>query len=182
MTSEHQYFWSKWYNSTFTWWRLQRIKKVWHPIVYFPSLPDYDRLLNQPPESILLFLTHRFVLVNSHWLRPARKSQFSLVFAKLVALVRLTAIRRTSSEVTLQYTLDVQGMLVCLLSVYVLATSRWVPTCDSAHSWRLYSAASQEHQATSTSTFYPTQSHYPETQSTSPCPIIIIPRTRLGSR
>ena len=55
-------------------------------------------------------------------------------------------------------------LFVCLLVFYVIATSkimsRWVPICDSAHSWRLYSAASLGHQATGTMTCYPTQSHY----------------------
>ena len=34
-----------------------------------------------------------------------------------------------------------------------------VPTCDSAHWWWLYSAASLEHQAASIMTCYPNQSH-----------------------
>ena len=61
----------------------------------------------------------------------------------------------------------------CLLLFYVLATSvvisGRVQTCDSAHSWQLYSAALLRDQATSTMTWYPTQSHYPDTQLTSPC-------------
>ena len=51
----------------------------------------------------------------------------------------------------------------------------------SAHSWRLYSAVSQEHQTTSTMTCYPTQSPYPDTEPTSPCPILIMTSIRLGS-
>ena len=51
-------------------------------------------------------------------------------------------------------------------------------TCDSVHSWQLYSAASLEHQATSTITYYPTQSHYPDT---GPCPTLIMPSARLGT-
>ena len=43
-----------------------------------------------------------------------------------------------------------------------------VPTsCDSAHSWRLHSAATLEDQVTSTMT---TPSHYPDTETTSPWP------------
>ena len=46
-------------------------------------------------------------------------------------------------------------MVVCLLWLYVLAMSKvisgWVPTCDSWHSWRLYSAAPLGNQAASTS-------------------------------
>ena len=51
---------------------------------------------------------------------------------------------------------------VCLWLLYVRATckviSGQVPTCDSAHSLWLYSAASLGHQATSTMTCFPTQS------------------------
>ena len=51
--------------------------------------------------------------------------------------------------------------------LYVLATSkvifkvrsRWLLTCDSVHSWRLYSAAPLGNQAFSTMMWYPTQSH-----------------------
>ena len=56
-----------------------------------------------------------------------------------------------------------------------------VPTCHCAHSWQLYSAASLGHQAASTMTCYLTQLHYPDTESTSPFPIIIMLSTRLGS-
>ena len=55
--------------------------------------------------------------------------------------------------------LAVNLMDVCLLS-YVLATSKVisgrVSTCDSVHSWQLYSAAWLGDQATSTMTWYPT--------------------------
>ena len=54
-----------------------------------------------------------------------------------------------------------------------------VPTCDSAHSLWLYSTASLGHKATMTC--YPTQSHYPDTEPTSPCPILIMPSAWLGS-
>ena len=57
----------------------------------------------------------------------------------------------------------------------------WVPTCDSAHSWGLNSAASQEHQIPSTMTCYPPQSHYPETDPISPCPTLIMSSSRLGN-
>ena len=53
-------------------------------------------------------------------------------------------------------------MIVCLLFFYVLATSKVISgrvlTCDSAHSWELYSAASVGNQATSTMIRFPTQS------------------------
>ena len=74
---------------------------------------------------------------------------------------------------------------VCLFLFYILATSEvisgWVPTCDSAHSWWLHSAASLGHQTAGTRTCYPTQSHYPDTEPTGPCPILIMPSARLGS-
>ena len=48
---------------------------------------------------------------------------------------------------------------VFVLLFYVLATSKvisgWVPPCDNAHSWQLYSAASLGHQAAGTITCYP---------------------------
>ena len=68
------------------------------------------------------------------------------------------------------------------LLFYVLATSKvisgGVPTCDSVHSWQLYSAASL---ATGSITYYPTQSHYPDTERTNLCPILIMLSDRLGS-
>ena len=82
-----------------------------------------------------------------------------------------------------EYHINVTNL--CLLLFYVLATSKiiswWVPTCDSAHSWQLYSAASLGHQAASTITWYHTQSYYPDTESTSRCTILIMPSTMLGS-
>ena len=73
---------------------------------------------------------------------------------------------------------------VCLLS-YVLATckviSEGVSTCDSVHSWWLYSADPLGEQATSTMTWCPTQSHYLDTEPTSPCTILLKLSTRLWS-
>ena len=51
----------------------------------------------------------------------------------------------------------------------------------TAHIWWLYSAAQPGNQATSTTTQYLTQSHYPDTELTSPCSIIVMPSTKLGS-
>ena len=49
---------------------------------------------------------------------------------------------------------------------YILATSKvilgWALTCDSAHSWWLYSTAPLGNQATDTMNWYPTRSYYPE--------------------
>ena len=73
---------------------------------------------------------------------------------------------------------------VCLL-FYVLETSMVISgrvlTSDSAHSWWLYRAAALGHQAAGTVTCYPTQSHYPTTEQTSPCPMLIMPSAGLGS-
>ena len=56
-----------------------------------------------------------------------------------------------------------------LLLFSVLATSEvisgWIPSCDSAHSWWLYSAASLGHQATGTMTCYLTLSWHWANQS-----------------
>ena len=44
------------------------------------------------------------------------------------------------------------------LELYILTTSKvisgWVPTCDSAHLWRLYNTALPENQAAGTMTWY----------------------------
>ena len=64
------------------------------------------------------------------------------------------------------------------IEFYDLATSKAisgrVPTCDDADSFSLFSAAPQGNQATSTITQYPTQSHYPDTDITNPCPMLLI--------
>ena len=68
---------------------------------------------------------------------------------------------------------------------YVLATSRIiigvVLICDNVQSWRLSSIAPLGNQAAGTMTQYPTQSHYPNTELPSPCLILLMPSTRLGS-
>ena len=72
-----------------------------------------------------------------------------------------------------------------LLKVYILATSKFisgqVPTCDSAHSWLRYSTTALGDQAASTMNWYHTQWHYPDTESTSHCPVLIMPSAWLGS-
>ena len=55
-------------------------------------------------------------------------------------------------------------------------TSGWAQTSDSAHSGRLYSAA-----LTSVPALTLSHSHYPDTESASPCPILIILSAWLGS-
>ena len=71
---------------------------------------------------------------------------------------------------------------VCCL-FYILATSkvisRWVPLCGSFNVIVLPPLGDQ---ATSTMTWYPTQSHYPDTGQTSPCPILIMSSAWLESK
>ena len=59
--------------------------------------------------------------------------------------------------------------------------SGYVPTCARLYSWELYSAAPVGDQVTSTMSTYPTPSHYPDTELTSPFPSLIMPSTRLAS-
>ena len=47
---------------------------------------------------------------------------------------------------------------------------------DSVHSVRIYNAAPPGDQATSTMTWHHSQSHYPDTNSTSPCALLIVSR------
>ena len=65
----------------------------------------------------------------------------------------------------------------CVLSAFKVISGR-VPTRDSAHSWRLYSAAPLGNQAFNTLTWYCTQSHCHDTD---PCPILIMSNTLVGS-
>ena len=58
------------------------------------------------------------------------------------------------------------GMKLCFT---VMGQSQWgmfVLMCDSAHSWRLYSATSLGYQAARTMICYLLQSHYPDTDPT----------------
>ncbi len=72
-----------------------------------------------------------------------------------------------------------------LLLFYVLATFKVTPgqvlTCDSVHSWWLYNDATLRDQVTKIMTLYPAHWHYPDTVSTIPCHILLMPKTRLGS-
>ena len=74
--------------------------------------------------------------------------------------------------------------LYWLLKVCVLATSkgisRWVPTCDSAHSERIGNAAPLGNYTPGIMSRYPTESHYPDIELPSPCPILLIQSARLG--
>ena len=66
------------------------------------------------------------------------------------------------------------SLLFCFLATSNIV-SGWVPICDSVRSWCL------ENQAISPMTWYPNQSHYPDTEPTTPFPILIMPSTWLGS-
>ena len=52
---------------------------------------------------------------------------------------------------------------------------------SSAHSWQLYSTAPLGEQAISAMTRNPTPSHYPDTETTIHCPILVKPSTGLCS-
>ena len=71
------------------------------------------------------------------------------------------------------------------LEFYILLTSKVisgrVQTCNSVHSWWFYSAAPLSHQAANTMTWYLTQWHYTDTELTSPCLILLMQSTKLGS-
>ena len=64
-----------------------------------------------------------------------------------------------------------------LLELYILSISnvisQQIPICDSAHSWWLYKAAPTGNQAVGTITQYSTHSYYPDTEKSTPCPIIL---------
>ena len=64
--------------------------------------------------------------------------------------------------------LHVNTLYACLLLFYPLASYMVISgqnlACDSAHSLRLHSAAPLGNQAIRTMTWYPTQSHYPDTE------------------
>ena len=72
-----------------------------------------------------------------------------------------------------------------LLEFCVIATSKvisgWASACDTVRSWRCYRAFPLVNQATSIMTVYLSQSRYPDTELTSPCPILFILSTRLES-
>ena len=80
---------------------------------------------------------------------------------------------------------DVVACLLVSCGFCILATAKvtptWAVTCAKTHSWTLYSAAPLENRAISIMTWYPTQSHYPDIEATSPCPVLIRPNTWLGS-
>ena len=69
-----------------------------------------------------------------------------------------------------------------LLELYILARSTvisaQVPTCASAQPWQLYSAART---MKSEPDIQLDQLHFPDTELTSPCRILLMPHARLGS-
>ena len=72
---------------------------------------------------------------------------------------------------------DGRGVLLFYVLVTSKAISGLVPTCNSVHSWRIYSVTPLGEQATRTMTRYPTQSHYLDTEPTSPFPTLIMQST-----
>ena len=72
-----------------------------------------------------------------------------------------------------------------LLGFCILTTNKLkrglIAICDSMHSWYFYSAAQPGEHATSNMIWYATQPHFPNTDPTSPCHIVIMPYASLGS-
>ena len=78
----------------------------------------------------------------------------------------------------------VRCLLIDCWIFFFLATSKvpsgWAPTCDSGHSWQLYSVAPLGNQGAGTMTWYYTQSHL-DTELTSHCYILLMLSARWGS-
>ena len=93
--------------------------------------------------------------------------------------------RLSSEQVVLCTGLTAIGCSWWLLEFYILATSTVIsprePTWNSAHSWWLHSAALLGNHAVSNMTWYPSQSHYPDTKQISPYHILITPNAWLGN-
>ena len=68
----------------------------------------------------------------------------------------------------------------CVFFFYIIATSKIISGRVQTHGDFIV-LPPLGNQATSTMTWYHTQSHYPDTKPTSPCPIQIMPSAWLGS-
>ena len=82
-----------------------------------------------------------------------------------------------------QYTVHCMFLCCCFASQQHLRPYQdWYPLARvHTHDHWLYSAAPLGNQANNTMIWYPSQSHYPDTEPTSPCPILIMLSTWLGS-
>ena len=90
--------------------------------------------------------------------------------------------RRTATLMTpLLFTSGLVRYEAVLQSCRTSPVGGWAPTCNSAHSWQLHRTVSLEHQVAGTITCYPTQSHYPDIEPTSPFSILIMLNARIGS-
>ena len=69
---------------------------------------------------------------------------------------------------------------VCLLWLYTQATSK-TKCADLGQCALMATWYPMVNQAASTMTWYPTQSFCPDSEPTSPCPMLIMPSTQLGS-
>ena len=56
-----------------------------------------------------------------------------------------------------------------------------VPTCERTYSWRFYSAAHWRNHTHTAMTQFQIESHYPDTELTSPCCSLLMPSSRLGT-
>ena len=95
---------------------------------------------------------------------------------QLLVQIRIVLLRFSIHKFALKWCH--RAILVGVLHLGNKVISGWVLTCDNAHLTWLYSAAPLGDQADSTMT---TQSHYFNTEPTSPCPILVMPSAWLGS-
>ena len=70
--------------------------------------------------------------------------------------------------------------LFYILAAYKIVSGQ-LATCYSAQSWGFYNVALLGNLATNTVMQYPTHSHYPGTELSSPCPVLFMPSARLGN-
>ena len=105
------------------------------------------------------------------------------VLVPSLALLRFPHVKKTHKNPRFVWILLQTGLWLVfgVMSWQHLRTYQDMCTLDSVHWWWLYGAAPLEDHSASIMTWYPTQSHYPDTEPTSPCPILIIPSTRRGS-
>ena len=124
-----------------------------------------------------LFDTHQWILIRwpskiANVFKVAQREQLFGTHHLPSNVVHVNILLQTQSRQVLTYTTETN-------------TTHYMPIekkrSDSAHSWWLFDAASLEHQAAGTLICYPTQLHYPDTEQTSHCPILIMMSTRLGS-
>ena len=114
---------------------------------------------------------------------------FLLVFPCWFSFATITITRSSLLHASCYFVFEplIHNLYINFISVFFCAPATAnliagrVPTCGSLQSWLLHSAAPQGNQSVSTMISYPTQSLHPDTEPTSPCPIIIMLSTWLQS-